>query len=150
MRNVKESISQTSKHYFENGYHCAEAIVASVLEGMGIDASDAVAHATPFGGGMGRTLQETCGALTGCLIVIGHFHGRHVPGTSWDKPAQLAANIRQTFLDRFETTSCIRLRDRFGDEMQPKECCHIVKILAAGLVDLLQREPGIMNISGSV
>ena len=51
MRNMKESISHTSKHYFENGYHCAEAIVAAVLEGMGFDASEAIAHATPFGGG---------------------------------------------------------------------------------------------------
>ena len=143
MINRKDSVNQTSGYYFENGYHCAEAVVAAVLEGMGTDASEAVAHATPFGGGMGRTLQETCGALSGSLIVIGHFYGRHMPGRSWDRPAQLAANIRQTFLDRFETTSCIRLRDRFGDEMQPKECCRIVKTLAADLVDLLQREPDI-------
>ncbi|OGR27349.1 MAG: hypothetical protein A2277_03205 [Desulfobacterales bacterium RIFOXYA12_FULL_46_15] len=136
----KKSISEKAGYYFENGYHCAEAIVAAVLEGMDKDAPKAVAHATAFGGGMGRTFQEACGALSGCLIAIGHFHGRNIPGQSWDVPAQLAANIRQTFLDRFETTSCIKLRERFGEEMQHKECCHIVKTLAADLVDLLQKD----------
>ncbi len=138
----KKVISRNAGKYFENGYHCAEAIVASVLEGMGKDASEAVAHATPFGAGMGRTFQEACGALSGCLIVIGHIHGRRQPGESWDMPAKLAAYIRQIFLDRYEITSCIELRNRFGEEMQQKECCNIVKILAADLVDLLQEKLG--------
>ena len=104
---------------------------------MGMDASGAVAHATPFGGGMGRTFQEACGALSGCLIVIGHLYGRHQPGESWDIPAKLAANIRQVFLDRYETTCCKKLRNRFGEEMQQQECCNIVKTLATDLVKLL-------------
>ena len=72
----KKRISLNAGNYFENGYHCAEAVVAAVLEGMGIDASEPVTHATAFGGGIGRTFQEVCGALSGCLIVIGHIHGR--------------------------------------------------------------------------
>lgn len=134
----KKKISLNAGNYFENGYHCAEAVVAAVLEGMGMEASGAVAHATPFGAGMGRTFQEVCGALSGCLIVIGHIHGRHEPDISWDIPAQLAANIRQKFIDRFETTCCQELRNRFGPERQQQECCNIVKILSSDLVDLLK------------
>jgi len=89
---------------------------------------------------MGRTFNEACGALSGCLIVIGHFHGRHQPGGSWDIPAQLAANIREIFLERFETTCCGKLRNRFGEKNQQPECCNIVKILTADLVDLLKKK----------
>lgn len=138
---TKKSISEKAGYYFENGYHCAEAIVAAVLEGMDQHAPEAVAHATAFGGGMGRTFQEACGALSGCLVAIGHLHGRNIPGQSWDVPARLAANIRQSFIDRFETTSCKKLRDRFGEEMQHKECCNIVKVLTSDIVDLLQEGP---------
>jgi len=151
MMKDKQSIIERAGYYFENGYHCAEAIVAAMLEGIEETAPEAVSHATAFGGGMGRTFQEACGALSGCLIVIGHFYGRHSPGQSWDTPAQLAAAIRTGFIDRYETTSCKTLRERFGEELQQKECGSIVKTLAADLVDILQGEDSssIMNISGS-
>ncbi len=131
------SIKDKAGYYFENGFHCAEAVVVAVLEGLGKDASHACAHATSFGGGYGRTFEEACGALSGGLIVIGHLYGRNEPGLEWDIPAKLSANLRQTFIDRFENTHCATLRKRFGQEMQQKECCNIVKQVASDLVELL-------------
>ena len=134
----KNQISESAGFYFENGFHCAEAVVASVLEGLGHSASNAVAHATAFGGGMGRTFEETCGALSGSLIVIGHFFGRQQQGVSWDAAAMLGATIRQRFLDGYATTHCGTLKNRFGEKDQEKQCALIVRVLAADLFDLLQ------------
>lgn len=44
-------------------------------------------------GGFGKTYEETCGALSGALIVIGHLHGRRELGDNWDLPAELGAEI---------------------------------------------------------
>lgn len=133
----KKNISEKAGYYFENGFHCAESVTAAVLEGMGGDSSQALAHATAFGGGVGRTFGEACGALSGSLIAIGHIFGRNKPGENWDLPAELAASIRQTFLDQFETSHCATLRERFGEDMQEQECCNIVKKVAADLAELL-------------
>lgn len=135
----KEKIIGQAEHLFTSGFHCAEAIVYSVLEGMGEDPSVAAAHATAFGGGIGITFEEICGAVSGGLIVIGHFFGRKAPGEPWDLAALLAADLRTEFLRRFDTTRCGVLKDRFGKENQPKECTRIVGLVAADVMDLLSK-----------
>ncbi len=132
-------IGEKAGFYFDNGFHCAEAIAASVLEGMDIDPSQAVPHATAFGGGFGKTFDEACGVLTGSLIVIGHLHGRNKPGDNWDLPAQLAQEIRETFISKYRTTHCATLRHRFGEEHQSQKCGKLVKNVAQDLVNLLQK-----------
>jgi len=127
--------------YFGNGYHCAEAVVAAVLEGMGQEASGAIAHATAFGGGFGKTYEETCGALSGALIVIGHLHGRRELGDNWDLPAELGADIRQMFIDRFDTTHCRTLKEEFGDEAQMDQCRNIVRYVTRKILELLEISP---------
>ncbi len=140
MANVieKNRTSKNALHYFQNGYHYAEAVVAAALEALDKDPSQAIAHAVAFGGGFGRTFNEACGALSGSLIVIGELHARKGQGESWDDAAGLGAHIRQTFIHRYGTTHCRTLRDRFGEENQEKECGIIVGNLAADLADLLQ------------
>ncbi|MBU1342030.1 MAG: C-GCAxxG-C-C family protein [Proteobacteria bacterium] len=133
----QKTISEKAGDYFENGFHCAEAVAVAVLEGLGQPAEEAAAHATAFGGGFGRTFEEACGAISGSLIVIGQLYGRRRPKQEWDVPAALAATIRQLFLDHFKTSHCATLRERFGQEMQMKECKNIVRVVAADLVELL-------------
>ena len=130
-------IGEKAMEYSKNGYHCAEAVAAAVLEGLDQDPSLAAAHATPFGGGFGRTFDEACGALSGCLIVIGHLYGRRRPGGNWDAPAAMAKDIRNRFLERYETTHCATLRERFGPEQQAAECARLVKHVTVDLVELL-------------
>ncbi len=132
-----EAAAENAAAYFGNGFHCAEAVVAAVLEEMEVEAEMATAHATAFGGGFGRTFTEACGALSGGLIVIGHLHGRKTPSDDWDTPAILGDTLRQRFLSDFATTHCATLRERFGDENQMKECRNIVKKVAVYLANLL-------------
>lgn len=122
--------------YFQNGFHCAEAVASAVLERLGVDPGQAVAHATPFGGGMGRTFRETCGALTGGLIAIGHLHGRTKQGESWDTPAAMGQALRDSFVKSYGETGCGVLRDRFGEE-QSEQCTRLVEVVTKATVKIL-------------
>ena len=137
----RQTISERATQYFENGFHCAEAVATAVIEGLGQDPTQAAAHATAFGGGMGRTFLEACGALSGAFIVIGHLHGRPRPGGDWDLAAELGARIRQRFIDEFDTTQCAALRRRFGREQQHAQCLKLVNQVTADLLALLAQDP---------
>ena len=143
-----DCIKQTSRtgelaaKYFGPDYHCAEAVTKAVLETLGHDAgvvTEAVAHATAFGGGFGKSFCEACGALSGGLLAIGHVHGRREPGADWDLPAEMGAELRQSFVGDFGTTHCATLRERFGKD-QMDECRKIVAKTADALVNLLGEE----------
>jgi C_GCAxxG_C_C family probable redox protein len=131
---------EKAARYFGNGFHCAEAVVTAVLEALGEDPSQAVAYATAFGGGFGRTHQEACGALAGALIAIGHFHGRRKMGADWDLPADLGAKARQRFLDQLGTAHCDTLRRRFGEAQQMTECRKLTQGVTSTLLTLLMDE----------
>ncbi len=133
------NIGDKAGYYFENGFHCAEAVVASVLEGLGKDSAPVISQATAFGGGFGKTFDEACGALSGALIVIGYLHGRNTPGENWDHPAQLAQEIREKFISKYRTTHCATLRHRFGEDHQSQECSKLVQSVAEDLVLLLKK-----------
>lgn len=135
-----ESAGRLGQDYFARGYHCAEAVVAACLESVGDDSVEAIAHATAFGGGFGRTFQEACGVISGSLIVIGHFYGRRQPGGSWDVPATLGATIMEQFGQTHETRNCQVLRDRFGEEAQMKACGTLVYQGVYDLITFLQSD----------
>jgi C_GCAxxG_C_C family probable redox protein len=112
---------------FGEGYHCAEAVVSAFFESMGEDPTEAVAHATPFGGGIGKSLDEVCGVLSGCLIAIGHVCGRRKRGDSWDAAAEFGGAIRRQFIDSHGSSNCGVLRGQFGPEQQMSECRRLVR-----------------------
>lgn len=136
-----QQAGEKAASYFGEGYHCAEAVVAAFFETIGDDAGDAIAHATAFGGGFGKTFAETCGVLSGSMIAIGHICGRRRRGDSWDGPAEFGAAVRQQFVDSHGTSNCGVLRERFGLEQQMTECRRLVR---EGTVALLKsyRERG--------
>ncbi len=138
-----DRISSQAGDSFGNGFHCAEAVAKSVIDGMGGDGSAAAAHATAFGGGFGKSHEEACGALSGALIVIGHFFGRTQPHPDWDRPADLGAGIRNQFIDQWGSTRCRTLCDRFGEEGQMDCCREIVRGVAKDLMHLLNAQEGI-------
>ncbi|WP_022666260.1 C-GCAxxG-C-C family protein [Desulfospira joergensenii] len=127
---------------FGNGFHCAEAVAWAVLQSLGQDPTLAAAHATPFGGGFGKTYGDACGALSGGLIAIGHIHGRKDPSGDWDLPASLGAGLRQHFVETWGTTHCATLRDEFGEEFQMERCREVVRAVTRDLLELLARNHG--------
>ena len=63
---------------FAESYNCAQAVLSAYAACFGLDEETALRIASGFGGGMGRR-AETCGAVTGALMVLGLKHGAVSP-----------------------------------------------------------------------
>ena len=95
---------------FARGFNCAQAVFSAYAPSFGVEDENALRISTGFGAGMGR-LQETCGAVTGAIMVIGCRHGMVDPKDSAAKETAYAEV--QDFALRFHalhrTTSCKEL-----------------------------------------
>jgi C_GCAxxG_C_C family probable redox protein len=131
---------ELAAQFFGNGYHCAESIVAAVLQTMGEENEQLVPCATAFGGGFGETFTESCGVVSGSMLMIGHLYGRRSQGDSWKEAAQLGREALQKFVALYGTTNCGELRDRFGEEEQMPLCRELVRQGTRNLVTLINRQ----------
>jgi C_GCAxxG_C_C family probable redox protein len=60
---------------FTSGYNCAQSVLSSFSNDLGLDENTALKIACGFGAGMGRK-QEVCGAVSGGIMVIGMKYGQ--------------------------------------------------------------------------
>jgi C_GCAxxG_C_C family probable redox protein len=60
--------------HFQKGLSCSQALVVAYGEGFGLEREMAVRLAAGFGGGMGR-MAQTCGAVTGAVMLLGLKYG---------------------------------------------------------------------------
>jgi C_GCAxxG_C_C family probable redox protein len=94
---------------FKKGLNCAQAILSTYGPQFGLESEEAVRIAAALGSGM--TMGETCGAVTGALMVIGLKHAR-LKGSSLfsrDKTREIAREFVSRFKARNETTECREL-----------------------------------------
>ena len=61
-------------NYFKEGYNCSQAVVLAFQDILGEDAKTLCKIASPFGGGISR-MRETCGAVSGMVLVLGYLIG---------------------------------------------------------------------------
>lgn len=59
---------------FEQGFHCSQALLVTYGIALGIDYVSAMKVASAFGGGINK-MGDTCGSVTGALMVIGLKYG---------------------------------------------------------------------------
>ncbi|MFZ5918376.1 MAG: C-GCAxxG-C-C family protein [Chloroflexota bacterium] len=80
--------------------------------------------ATAFGGGVGGSQQELCGALSGGVMVIGlHLAPSH-PSENEEPMRQAVTRYRERFVSEIGPSQCAALRDgRYGSEEEGKEPC---------------------------
>lgn len=96
--------------YHKRGYSCAQSVAGAFADMLAREPEQLFAAAGGFGGGVGGSHAELCGAISGGLLVLGLLFP-HTRGE--DKPAKreayaLAKLFRQRF---FETFSCTRCGD---------------------------------------
>lgn len=65
---------ELSKKYFEQKYHCSQAVLAAFAEDLGLKEETALKLGGCFGGGMCK--GEVCGACTGALMALGLKFGQ--------------------------------------------------------------------------
>jgi C_GCAxxG_C_C family probable redox protein len=68
------NLAESAVSCFRDGYSCSQAVFSTYAEALGMDRDTALKVSAGFGGGMGR-MAETCGAVTGAMMVIGLKHG---------------------------------------------------------------------------
>ncbi len=132
-------VSKMAFDYHKSGFHCAEAISKAFMEVYGNGTSDDIPKvATAFGGGVGRTKQEICGALTGAIIALGYLFGRNEPGADWTDAAELAAKLKQRFVQTHGTTNCGALLATFGPQEEMIRCKQLSGEVAGMLADIIE------------
>jgi C_GCAxxG_C_C family probable redox protein len=82
---------------FDQGFNCAQAVLACCGQRFGLSREAACHVAQAFGGGM-CFLDQTCGAVTGAVMVIGLKHGK--TGAD-DGPKHEAQRLAQEFAKGF-------------------------------------------------
>ncbi len=93
--------------YFRKGNNCAQSVLLSFADDLGIEKKFAENVASGFGAGMGR-LQNTCGALTGSFMVIGLYNSRMIKNEEERKETtnRLIQALDQDFTELFGYSDC--------------------------------------------
>jgi len=71
---MNKTHGQIAEDNFKSGCNCAQAVMSTYADELGIDQSTALKLSSSFGGGMGR-LREVCGAVSGMFMVAGLKYG---------------------------------------------------------------------------
>ena len=133
------SAGQKAFEYHKSGFHCAEAVSKAIIESYGSDTGKGIPKvATAFGGGVGRTKHEICGALTGGIIALGFLFGRSEPGADWTDVSELAARLKRRFVQEYGTTNCGALLATFGPQENMMRCKQLSGEVAGLLANIIE------------
>jgi len=96
---------------FKNkGFLCSQAVLESHSIEYGLDSTISRKIASAFGGGMSHC-NETCGAVSGALMLIGLKYGQSEEGDSDSRinTYKIAKNYIQKFKEEFGSVKCTEL-----------------------------------------
>jgi C_GCAxxG_C_C family probable redox protein len=96
--------------YFSNHLNCAQSVLATFAPELGLDRDTALRLASGFGSGMAR-LGQTCGAVTGAIMVLGLRYG-YISGedlVSKEKTYALVQELTARFRACHGSTLCREL-----------------------------------------
>ena len=117
--------------HFKSGFNCAEAVSLSIIETLLKNQNTDIPRvASFFGGGIGSTHQEICGAISGAVIVTGLVLGRNNPDKDIDEHKLIIKDILDEFKNNFKTTNCSKLIEGLDDDAKSEKCTNIVKFTA--------------------
>ncbi len=101
---------ETAVDYFLNQRNCSQAILMTFGPELGLPIELAPKIASPFGAGIGR-LGQTCGAVSGALMVLGLLAGNNSlePIEQKELSYSLAREFVNEFTRRRGSTQCREL-----------------------------------------
>ena len=135
----KEIRKKVYGHY-QSGFHCAEVITKTVLEMFSQKAHpEATKAASVFGGGIGGSTEELCGAFTGGVIALGYLMGRDAPGDDMRDAGALVKEFKSRFLNQFGSLNCRKLLFDFDEQENPLGCVKLTAETSVILANLLNQ-----------
>ena len=117
------------KNLFMQGIDCSQVVTGAFAEKMGMTEEQARKVSSCFGGGM--MCGETCGAVTGALMVIGMVYGHSREGDQSQKEIMAAktGGFKKLFGEKYSSCIC---RELLGHDIsKPGE---MEKVLEKGLM----------------
>ncbi len=113
--------SEKARALFLSGCSCSQAVFAAFADDFGMDQDTALRLASSFGGGMGG-MRETCGAVSGMLMVAGLKWGYSEVSDLKKKTAHYARvrSLIEEFKAEHTTIVCRELLAHLGElKMDP-------------------------------
>jgi C_GCAxxG_C_C family probable redox protein len=93
---------------------------------------------TGFGGGVGLTYQEICGAFSAGVMIIGSLFGRSSQDHDDELCQAVILEFRDRFRNRLDTIYCSELREeRYGSGGE-EPCSVLVERASRILVDVIE------------
>ncbi len=110
---------ECSEQCFLSGFNCAQAVFSTYSGELGLDPVLALRIAGGFGGGMGH-IGETCGAVTGAIMLIGLKYGKvRVDDTAAkEKTYALVQEYKRQFV---ELNGSVRCKELLGYDISIPE-----------------------------
>jgi C_GCAxxG_C_C family probable redox protein len=95
---------------FRDGFTCSSAVFSAFSKELGLDPVTAKKIACGFGAGISKT-GNTCGAVSGAILVIGLKHGKTTQGddVATEKTRALVREFMREFADRHGSINCTEL-----------------------------------------
>jgi C_GCAxxG_C_C family probable redox protein len=138
---TRQEAEQTAFASMSAGYNCAETILHMAISHFGVaDAGVSTRIATCFGGGIGRSHEGMCGALSGSIMALGLAYGRDAADQPPPVGLDLAADFRKRFIARFGSSCCKDLLAAFGPQQGWASCKRLVADTAGMLLDSLTEQ----------
>ncbi len=137
--------------YREQGYNCAQAVIAAFADLTGLTEEQSMAVSGGFGGGVGGCREEVCGAISGGVMALGLLYP-HLDGgnqNSKQKLYELTQEFRSRFYETFGQTRCAALMQSSStaNEKTPvaaalgiTEGCDVFVVTAVELVEQMLAE----------
>ena len=98
---------ERAEEYFGQGFSCSQSVLAACADHFGLDEAKALGVAGAFGGGLART-GETCGAVSGALMVVGLKYGKlkAEDQTAKEETYQVSQQLMADFAAEEGSTTC--------------------------------------------
>jgi len=100
-------LQEMAAEYFSSGFNCAQSVLSTYANRFNIDEELSKRISCGVGGGMGK-LQETCGAVTGAIMVISLYNCEKYEDND-DRKAHTYSMVREfdaRFKEIYGTTNC--------------------------------------------
>ena len=146
------NMPEIAENRFVEGFSCSQAVFSAFAEAEGIELEMALRIASSFGAGMAR-MGDTCGAVTGGMMVLGLKFGRIIADDTEakEKNYRLVREFVEKFNNRFESCTCRDLlgfepgapeaSQRFKDDPElEKRCAGFVRRASEILEEIIERE----------
>ena len=117
-----EKLLEKAVELHQQGYNCAQAVALPFCEKLGVEESLIKCATEGFGAGMGNRLQ-TCGALSGAIMVAGLAYADKNEPVSKQSTYAICARISEQFVAECGSSICAEIKGENGKPLYSCEDC---------------------------